>query len=103
MRTVPRPRLVFALLSLALVPLAAGCEGCVPFGVDGEAGGPVGVDDGGAPPIAGAVSLAISPTDVTLVTDGSSRPSQTFTVRATFEDGSTKVVTDDVALSLSNP
>lgn len=103
MRTVPRPRLVFALLSLALVPLAAGCEGCVPFGVDGEDGGPVGVDDGGAPPIAGAVSLAISPTDVTLVTDGSSRPSQTFTVRATFEDGSTKVVTDDVALSLSNP
>lgn len=103
MRSLTRPSLALGLLSLLVIALAAGCQGCVPDGVGGDDGGPVGISDGGAPPIEGAVSLRVLPETVTLVTDGSSRPSQTFTVRATLDDGSSKDVTDDVSLTLSNP
>lgn len=104
MRPRLAPRFVVPLLALSLSSLLGACEGCGPGGINGgEDGGPVGVADGGALPIPGAVSLRVTPEDVTLVTDGSSRPSETFTVRATFEDGTSKDVTDDVGLSLSNP
>lgn len=90
----------FALSALLL----GGCEGCAPGGIGGDVdgGGGVTVGDGGAAPIEGAIALSIDPLTVTLVTDGFSRPTQSFTVRATLEDGTVKDVSDDVALSLSN-
>lgn len=97
----PSSLLVSALVAALSV---VGCEGCGPAGPGPGGDGDGGVlSDGGAPAIEGAIALSIEPASVTLVTDGVSRPTQTFVVRATLDDGSTKDATGDVSFSLSNP
>ncbi len=106
-QSAPSLALLCALL-LPLVLVGAGCQGCTTGGIGGGDGGDgdgglSGVADGGGLPIAGAIALSIDPASITLVTDGVTRPLQGFRVNALLDDGSSKDVTGDVALSLSNP
>lgn len=84
-------------VALAAVLIAGGC------GCDERPGGDGGLLDGGAPPIEGLEALRVEPASVSLVTDGASRPEQTFVVTGRFTGGAERDVTGEVALSLSNP
>jgi hypothetical protein len=86
----------YGSLALSLLLAGAACECGLEAGVDGGPGGE-------APAIPGAVSLSLSPPSAVLVTDGTSRPTQAFTVLALIDNGEVKDVSSEVALSLSSP
>jgi len=99
------PASALALLSAVFLGLG-GCGGCDPGGTSPgtDAGDGVGARDGGtAPPIPGAVALTIDPLNATLQTDGTTRPTQAFTVSALLDNGDTRDVTDTVGYALTNP
>lgn len=61
------------------------------------------VDGGGGGTIDDLVSIAITPADPTLTTDGITPATATFTATGTFTDSSTRDITAEVAWSLDDP
>lgn len=89
MSAVPRPPV--ALLASLLLTGGAAC------GSDGN-----GTGDGDGGVIGGLVSIEIAPADQVLSTDGVTPATQAFTAAGTFNNGSTRDVTGEVAWSLDN-
>ena len=98
--------LVSLALSCGLTVALGSCDGCTPLagandGVgDGGAGGE-GEGEGEGQVIPGLLALQSVPANVSLTTDGTTRPEQAFTVTAVL-DGGSEDATDRVAFSLSD-
>jgi Tol biopolymer transport system component len=84
-----------------LVVATAGCSGG-DVGSGGSGGGGSG-GSGGAPAIPGLLSIAVAPADQTLVIDGNTPASATYTATGTFGDGHQEDITARVSFRLGDP
>lgn len=86
---------VRAFLALSLV-LAPACSD------DGSGDAGTDPDSGPGGELAGLVSLTIAPGDQSLVIEGTTPATQSYTATGTFEDGSNRDITSSVAFSLDD-